>query len=202
MKRLLLLSFLFSLITSPLLLHPQENKRCGSPKSVCLIEAEQELATLINEYRAEKGLSQIELSSSLSYVAQVHAQDLLSNKDRPSRCNLHSWSDKGDWTSCCYTPDHKQSECMWNKPAELTDYPGLGYEIAYFTTSTFNTPLLTAQDILNAWKGSSGHNAVIMNEGIWRSVSWKAMGIGIYKGYATVWFGKEKDPVGIPDLCH
>ena len=29
------------------------------------------------------------------------------------RCNLHSWF--GDY-NCCYTSDHKNPGCMWNKP--------------------------------------------------------------------------------------
>ena len=30
-----------------------------------------------------------------------------------NKCNLHSWFGK---YSCCYTSDHKNPECVWNKP--------------------------------------------------------------------------------------
>jgi uncharacterized protein YkwD len=46
---------------------------------------------------------------------------------------------------------------------------------------------------LESWKGSPGHNAVILNEGIWSDSNWKAIGVGIYKGYAVIWFGEEPD---------
>jgi hypothetical protein len=49
-------------------------------------------------------------------------------------CNMHSWSDKGFnvWNSCCYTSDHAEAECMWDKPREITfgSFTGFGYENA------------------------------------------------------------------------
>ena len=62
---------------------------------------------------------------------RVHKALKVDNKpDAPPECNLHSWSDKGPWSACCYTPDHAQAQCMWDKPSELTNYPGNGYEIS------------------------------------------------------------------------
>ena len=46
---------------------------------------------------------------------------------------------------------------------------------------------------LKGWKESSGHNAVIINQGIWDDNNWKAIGVGISKGYSVVWFGEELD---------
>ena len=43
------------------------------------------------------------------------------------------------------------------------------------------------------WKKSTGHNQVIVNEGIWKKIMWNAIGIGIYKEYAVVWFGEIED---------
>jgi hypothetical protein len=34
----------------------------------------------------------------------------------------------------------------------------------------------------------------MINRGIWSKVHWKAVGVGIYQGYACVWFGEEEDP--------
>ena len=51
---------------------------------------------------------------------------------------------------------------------------------------------MTAEYAINSWKKSSGHNAVIINSGGWND-KWNAIGIGIYKGFAVVWFGKESE---------
>lgn len=155
----------------------------------CLQEEEQALYTLIMEYRAMKGLKSIALSPKLSRVAQLHAKDLAEHYDpKNPRCNLHSWSKNGKWTACCYTDDHKQAKCMWDKPKEITGYPGYGYEISYYSSGG-----ATAAEGLEGWKKSHGHNEVIINEGIWKSVTWNAVGIGLYKEYGVVWFGKETD---------
>ena len=86
-------------------------------------DAEYELYELIMDYRAKKGLKRIPLSNALTIVAQTHCKDLTENKpDLGKGCNAHSWSDQGSWSTCCYTPDHKASTCMWDKPKELTSY--------------------------------------------------------------------------------
>lgn len=151
---------------------------------------EQKLYELIMEYRAQKNLPAIALSKSLTTVAQIHVKDLEENQPDKGDCNMHSWSDKGNWTPCCYTPDHARAKCMWEKPQELTPYTGYGFEISYWSSGGAN-----AQASLNGWKGSSGHNSVIVNLGIWKKYNWQAIGIGIYGKYAVVWFGAEKDPV-------
>lgn len=160
--------------------------------AVTLSAAEMELYTLLMSYRAEFGLNDIPLSSSLSLVAQMHAHDLHENNPMTDSCNSHSWSEFGDWTSCCYTADHAQAACMWNKPRELTDYTGNGFEIASYSIVNINP-----SGALSSWKNSPGHDAVIRNAGPW-STQWKAIGIGIKGRYATVWFGREEDLAGPP----
>jgi uncharacterized protein YkwD len=155
----------------------------------CLQDEEQKLYTLLMEYRASKGLGPIALSVKLTRVAQLHARDLAGHYDpKNTRCNLHSWSKNGTWTACCYTDDHKQAKCMWDKPREIAGYPGNGYEISYFSTTGAN-----AEEGLEGWKRSPGHNQVIINEGIWKQIQWNAIGIGLYNEYGVVWFGKEPD---------
>jgi len=83
---------------------------------------------------------------------------------------------------------------MWDKPRELTKYPGDGYEIAFFSTAIYPDAESFAQDAIFNWSKSKGHSDVIINRGTWRSVTWKAVGVGYYGGYATVWFGKLDDP--------
>ena len=77
---------------------------------------------------------------------------------------------------------------MWNKPREIANYNGDGYEIAYYH-STEATALLA----LEGWKSSSGHNPLLINSGMWKEIAWKAIGIGIYNNYAVVWFGRIED---------
>ncbi len=152
-------------------------------------KSDNEIVNIINDYRVSKGLSKIPISPSLNKVAALHVKDLADNHPDNSPCNLHSWSDKGSWSSCCYTPDHAKASCMWNKPRELTSYKGDGYEIAAWSSNN-----ITAKYALEIWKSSSGHHNVIINASTWSNHTWKAIGGAIYKGYAVVWFGKEEDP--------
>jgi uncharacterized protein YkwD len=171
------------------------------PAEVCLTPAEVSLAKQINEYRRQKNLPEVAVSLSLTIVAHRHARDLMLNYRQSSRCNMHSWSDKGEWSSCCYSPDHRKAQCMWNKPRELTNYTADGYEIAFYSTYPYSSPASFATDILKGWKKSSGHNEVIVNKGKWNTSTWKAMGIGVYGNYAVVWFGEETDNAGTPAVC-
>ncbi len=165
----------------------------GSPISedvnVCISAEEMKLYSLLMEYRKSKNLDAIPLSAKLTHVAQLHAKDLSENFEaKNGRCNMHSWSAKGKWKACCYTEDHKQAQCMWSKPREITGYASNGYEISY-TNSTG----ATAAEALKVWKFSPGHNSVIINEGVWKNINWKAVGVGIYKEYGLVWFGEVDD---------
>lgn len=146
---------------------------------------EQDLYNRLMQYRAEKGLPAIPLSSALTTVARTHVADLLAHPPDGDVCNLHSWSTNGPWTAVCYTDDHAEAEKMWSKPRELTSYPGNGYEIALYATDC------SPEVAMDGWKGSSGHNSVMVNEGTWSKIDWKAVGVGINAHYAVVWFGEE-----------
>lgn len=153
----------------------------------CTAEAGK-LVRLVNEYRAQNGLSKIPLSPSLCAVGQAHAVDLSRNRSSfGNQCNLHSWSSNGEWSPCCYTDDHAQAACMWKKPGELTSYKGYGYENAHAGSPT-------PEGALNSWKNSTGHNEVILNRGQWANNKWKALGAGSYRNYWVLWFGEESDP--------
>lgn len=161
---------------------------------------EQELAGLINEYRRSKGLKAVPLSASLCKVARLHATDLSNNYIYGGHCNLHSWSEDPRWSSCCYTPDHKTAECMWNKPRELTAYPADGYEIAFYSNHDYSSIRDLVADALNGWKSSPGHHDLIINRGKWKTAKWQAMGVGFAGGFTIVWFGEVPDPEGMPSL--
>lgn len=168
-----------------------------SDSDVCLSSEEKKLYNLLMAYRKTKKLKSIPVSSKLTLVAQTHAKDLVDNYafDPKNRCNPHSWSKKGTWTACCYTNDHKEAKCMWDKPKEIAGYNGAGYEIAYYSSAG-----ASAQEGLDGWKLSPSHNPLIINEGIWNKVEWKAIGIAIYGEYGVVWFG-ELDDDDTPSSC-
>ena len=147
---------------------------------------EMKLYELIMKYREDNGLHRLQISKSLGYVAQVHVRDLQYNYVKTPECNFHSWSNQGDWTPFCYSADDAMEEFMWNKPGELTSYPGYGYEIALYSA-----PLLTADICINAFRSSEILSLVILNKYIWQFKTWNAIGIGIYKNYVVVWFGEE-----------
>ncbi len=158
--------------------------------SICLTQEEKKLYDLMMAYRKAKGLEPISLSAKLTRVAQTHAIDLSENYkfEIKNKCNPHSWSAKGKWSDCCYTNDHKKAKCMWDKPNEIAQYLSPGYEIAYYSSAG-----ASAKEGLEGWKKSPSHNPLIVNEGIWNKVTWKGVGIGIYKEYGVVWFGELED---------
>ena len=157
---------------------------------VCLSAEEQKLYHIIQQYRAEKKLPAIPLSTKLTQVAQAHVRDLDAHYtfDKNNACNPHSWSAHGAWSACCYTSDHKQARCMWDKPREIANYNSEGFEIAYY-----HSVEAAAADALAGWQKSVSHNPLLVNSGMWKEVSWQAIGIGIYKHYAVVWFGRIAD---------
>ena len=167
---------------------------------VKLTPEEYRLYTLISDYRKENKLPEVKLSASLTFVAHEHCRDLFVNQpDTAKGCNAHSWSGRGKWGACCYTPDQKNAKCMWEKPRELTNYTGDGFEIACGSSDTlFRDFVMTPEYALQSWEKSIPHNNVILNRGIWKAASWNAIGIGIFKGFAVVWFGLSPDPEGEP----
>ena len=164
--------------------------------STCMTPEEVRLVDAINNYRRSKGLPAIRPGVSLTRVAQVHAADLTQNQPARGACNMHSWSSKGSWTPCCYTSDHRQAACMWKKPAELSTYKSNGFEISAGSSGG----RIDAATALRVWQGSSGHNAVIINAGMWPQ-PWGTFGVGIYGGYAVAWFGQQADTAGTATPC-
>ncbi len=199
LKRLLVVCILLVAFSGKV--YSQKEAEVRQLPEMCLTQTEMELYKLVNEYRVQNGLTEVPLSASLCFVARTHANDQAENFKEGKRCNMHSWSGKGKWSSCCYTPDHKKAKCMWDKPRELTDYVGDGYEISFYSTYLYASPEAQAKDILNGWKKSPGHNDVIMNRNIWKNARWQAMGVGVYGEYANIWFGKEEDNAGEPQPC-
>lgn len=151
-----------------------------------------QLADRINAYRVSRGLPSIPRSRALGIVAATHARDLARNyRGGGDSCNMHSWSQASMWSGCCYTPDHAQSKCMWQKPKELTGFPGFGYEVSASSSGSIDP-----DGALRLWQSSSGHHAVILNQGMWANSQWRSIGAAIYGGFAVAWFAKEADAAG------
>ena len=164
-----------------------------------LSEAEANLYYLINEYRESLGLSKLSFSKSLTSVARAHVKDShdytprLQLDGRGIQGNLHSWSNNGNWRGGAYTPDHAYAEIMWDKPSELTDYKGAGYEISVYHSIGIDPKLA-----LDLWKSSPGHNEVIIGDNDWSFIT--TMGVAMDKNYSHVWFGGDEDPAGYYDI--
>lgn len=164
-----------------------------------LSEDEANLYYLINEYRESLGLSKLSFSKSLTSVARAHVKDShdytprLQLDERGIQGNLHSWSNNGNWRGGAYTPDHEHAEIMWDKPGELTDYTGAGYEISVYHSIGIDPKLA-----LDLWKSSSGHNEVIIGDNDWSFIT--TMGVAMDKNYSHVWFGGDDDPAGYYDI--
>lgn len=181
----------------------KNNSLQGVEASICLNKKERLLLKKINDYRLENGLSAIPVSASLTKVAQIHANDLSYNRPANKECNMHSWSSKGRWKPCCYTNDHKEKYCMWNKPKELTNYEGEGYELCFGFSQfeVYNGDTISAQVAFDGWQLSPGHDAVMINKKEWKKTKWNAIGIGVVRDFACVWFGEQLDSYPTPENC-
>jgi hypothetical protein len=166
------------------------------PENFCISQEEVKLYNAINDYRKALNLPKVPLSKSLSFVAQQHITDLLKNKPDTNACSFHSWSDKGSWTACCYGGSVKDKKCMQEKPRELTNYNGKGYEIVYWENKD-----ATADNAFDQWRTVSASRSLITNFKEWEDFSWKAMGVAIEKNFAIVWFGEEMDPETETKIC-
>jgi uncharacterized protein YkwD len=158
--------------------------------------ASDDLYAAINTYRQGLGLTAVPLSPQLTAVAQAHVRDLIANFTTDPNytgagCNPHGWSSQGQWTGGCYKSDDATTyQIMWSKPGEIANYPGNGFEILF---GGIGTPA-TAAGALQAWQASPAHNDVIVNQGIWSTHPWQAIGVWVEAGWAAVWFGEEADP--------
>lgn len=173
---------------------------------------EKELIKLVNDYREQHGKKRLKVSKSLMKVARTHINDLNMNFDmdnppvdaRGIKGNMHSWSDKGNWTPVVYTDDHEYSKLIHIKPKEITGYNQSGYEVAV------NGFMITPQRALKSWQNSPGHNDVILSQNKWTDPTPEQikhgfsglsnMGVAINGDYACIWFSRDvsgrMDPMG------
>jgi hypothetical protein len=83
-----------------------------------------------------------------------------------------------------------------NKPAELAKYPGEGHELCYWDSET-----LSPDTVMKFWMSIDQAREILLNEKKWSVFTWKAMGIGMYKGYVCLWVGDVQDSLPEPTLC-
>lgn len=164
-------------------------------EDLCLSDDEIALGNLINNLRKENDLTVLPFSASLTYVADVHAKDLYLNYDRNSGCNLLSWSDQGRWEPCCISGG--DLGCMHDKPFELTDYNSKGYELVFFGNTDVTSGLA-----FDAWRNARPAKDLILQKGKHNKKKWNALGVAIFEGYVSVWFGELIDEAGEPLTCN
>ena len=155
-------------------------------KSVALNDTEIEILNLINDYRAENGLEELQVSMALCYVADAHVKDLYYNKPQEKSGSLNSWSNKGNWKPLNYTKDRKAVKNMMKKPSELSNYKGDAIEIAIYKQGKINP-----EEIVSSWKLFPQFDNVMLNLQPYASPLWKVMGIAEFNGYISVWFGDD-----------
>ena len=77
----------------------------------------------MNREREMRGLPRLECSEKLREIALTHAMDQMAHVKAGGsfgNCNLHTWFQKNeDYKDCCYTSDHANPKCMWEKPKEI-----------------------------------------------------------------------------------
>lgn len=188
MPRIIIIAIIFLFFTGKWVI--------GQVPDFCLTKEEYRLYSLINDYRTKQGLGIIPISSSLCYVAKIHARDLFINNPDTSFCSLNSWSDKGKWVPCCHSRYTPNPNCIVNKPKELTNYPGEGHELAYWDSEE-----LQPDTVIHFWQSIEQARDVLLNQKKWSYFNWKAIGVGLYKGYACVWVGEVPDTMAEPKIC-
>lgn len=166
------------------------------PQNFCLSTDEATLFNLINGLRVAHGQEPLLLSKSLSYVAQLHVRDLNMTQQSGSECNHHSWSDKGNWIPICYPKEQSRKKSVWDKPKELTRYPSIAYEVVYWENST-----ALPEMIIENWKTTRQSSELILNQEKWSKNKWKVVGVAVFKGYASAWFGEANDQEGEVRIC-
>jgi hypothetical protein len=166
------------------------------PATFCISSEENKLYDLVNEYRKSFKLPAISLSNSLCYVGKKHLQDLLQNQPDTNNCNLHSWSDKGSWSACCFWHNKEDKKCMQSKPAEITNYMSEGYEIIFWESRE-----ATAEAAFKQFREIAASQSVLINSENWESYNWNALGVAIQGQLACIWFGEEPDVEKETKVC-
>jgi hypothetical protein len=158
------------------------------PKKYSIEKNELSLVDAINKYRSQKGERELLFSSSLSFVAYTHLNDIRLNDEVGHGCNLNSWSGKGKWIPCCFDGSQKSPDLMTSKPSEIIGFIGKGYEIVVAAKKGVST-----EDLTNLWLNTKATQDFILNKGQWSNRKWQCLGVSIYEGVASIWVSDITD---------
>lgn len=138
---------------------------------------EKTLFDAVNKFRSDNNLQPIKPSAALSVLGNRRVLDLRQNM----KTLTHSWS------NCVYDiNDEKTWPCLLESPTRLrTSYTGQGYETLYRTSR----PLVTPSAAIEAWRKSSLHTTIILNQGMFADMTWVELGVAIDGPFAALWFG-------------
>lgn len=146
--------------------------------AACLSPQEQQFLTLINQYRASKGLPALKASKALNVASFYHSKDMAVRK-------YFSHTTKSPLLA------GQSGATPWARMADA------GYGYSTYKAENIAAGQTTAQAVFNAWKASSGHNANMLNP------NYKVIGIGMavvsgspYGTYWTTDFGGFVDAAG------
>jgi uncharacterized protein YkwD len=144
-------------------------------EATCLNAQEKQFLTLINNYRASKGLKALKASKSLNIAAFTHSKDMGVRK-------YFSHTTKSP------LPAGQSGSSFTNRMSDA------GYKYSTYKGENIAAGHSTAQAVFNAWKASSGHNANMLN------AKYTVIGIGLatvsgspYTNYWTTDFGGYTD---------
>jgi len=147
-----------------------------------------ELEQKINNERLRAGLKPLLCDPHMRWTANEHLHngeeaDFNGFNHFDRRCNMHSWF--GDY-ECCYTSDHSNPSCMWDKPYELSKWDKReGYEI-----SAAHSGGMSPEKAFQQWRGSPGHYGVFVPSGsAWSDI--KTVGCAWRKTLAHCWLSKK-----------
>jgi len=143
--------------------------------STCLNAQEKQFLTLINNYRASKGLKALKASKSLNIASFTHSKDMGARK-------YFSHTTKSP------LPAGQSGSAFTNRMSDA------GYTFNTTKGENIAAGYATAQAVFNGWKASSGHNANMLNP------KFTVIGIGMatvagspYGTYWTTDFGGTTD---------
>lgn len=161
-------------------------------KSVNINDIEAQILNLVNKHRIDNGLSELEISQALCYVADEHVRDLYDNKTYEKTNSLHSWSRKSGYKPINFYKGKNAIKKIKAKPKEVVNYVGDCLEIAYY-----NDGIVNAENIVSFWKMQHQTNSLMLNSQPYAYPEWEVMGIAEYNGFVCLWFGPTTDNASI-----
>jgi uncharacterized protein YkwD len=152
----------------------------GASAQINYSSEELNLVSLVNKYRASKGLDTLQLSDNLSYTAELHAKDVVEHPKYFKKYESHHF-----WSGAygCVVNYEENYNKRTFKARELSGYSDQTTEV-YAYSSDDNE---TAKGYLSSWKASKGHNETILKKNV------QSMGVVIYKGHSYIIFGLTVD---------